>query len=189
MRGRNYSPSLPRDYGRRYRSPSPRGCYGDRSRDLPTSLLVRNLRHDCRVEDLRGPLGQFGHLKDIYLPRDNYTGATLFVMQGTMWFWIVQYLDPADAADAKYHTDGVGQIGTPRFIILDHRDVTEVSSAVQIIIVLLGKGITQGQFHPEMGDVEGDPTQGRLIVGAGVKVWTILGFLPGFDEYVVQYHS
>ncbi|TYH54202.1 hypothetical protein ES332_D09G152200v1 [Gossypium tomentosum] len=50
MRGRSYSPSLPRDYGRRYRSPSPRGCYGDRSRDLPTSLLVRNLRHDCRFE-------------------------------------------------------------------------------------------------------------------------------------------
>ncbi|TYH02674.1 hypothetical protein ES288_A09G159700v1 [Gossypium darwinii] len=107
-KGRNYSPSLPRDYGRRYRSPSPRGCYGDRSRDLPTSLLVRNLRHDCRVEDLRGPLGQFGHLKDIYLPRDNYTGPTKGLCHGigTMWFWIVQYLDPADAADAKYHTDG-----------------------------------------------------------------------------------
>ncbi|KAK8336914.1 hypothetical protein V6Z11_A09G154200 [Gossypium hirsutum] len=145
-KGRNYSPSLPRDYGRRYRSPSPRGCYGDRSRDLPTSLLVRNLRHDCRVEDLRGPLGQFGHLKDIYLPRDNYTGISIqlkfgssklavtylncvkhwlchhelsynsgvkimFVIlkineHGTMWFWIVQYLDLADAADAKYHTDG-----------------------------------------------------------------------------------
>ncbi|KHF99544.1 Serine/arginine-rich splicing factor 10 [Gossypium arboreum] len=166
MRGRNYSPSLPRDYGRRYRSPSPRGCYGDRSRDLPTSLLVRNLRHDCRVEDLRGPLGQFGHLKDIYLPRDNYTGEP-----------------------CGFGLSRVGQIGTPRFIILDNRDVTEVSSAVQIIIVLLGKGITQGQFHPEMGDVEGDPTQGRPIVGAGVKVWTILGFLPGFDEYVVQHHS
>ncbi|KAH1090422.1 hypothetical protein J1N35_017679 [Gossypium stocksii] len=106
MRSRSYSPSLPRDYGRRYRSPSPKGCYGDRSRGLPTSLLVRNLRHDCRVEDLRGPLGQFGCLKDIYLPRDNYTGATLLVMQETTWFWIVQYLDPADAADAKYHTDG-----------------------------------------------------------------------------------
>ncbi|PPD84401.1 hypothetical protein GOBAR_DD18641 [Gossypium barbadense] len=140
---------------------------------------------------------------------------------GTTWFWIVQYLDPADAADAKYHTDGyvLGpeltvafaeenrkkpskmrererrsiegfrktrflfvKIGTPRFIILNHRDRTEVSPAVQIIIVLLGKGITQ-----EMGDIEGDPTQGRLIVGAGVKVWTILEFLPGFD--VAQYHS
>ncbi|GAY32769.1 hypothetical protein CUMW_004000 [Citrus unshiu] len=76
MRGRSYSysPSPPRDYGRRYRSPSPRGHYGGRGRDLPTSLLVRNLRHDCRPEDLRGPFGQFGRLKDIYLPRDYYTG-------------------------------------------------------------------------------------------------------------------
>lgn len=49
MRGRSYSysPSPPRSYGRRYRSPSPRSR-GGRRRDLPTSLLVRNLRHDCR---------------------------------------------------------------------------------------------------------------------------------------------
>ncbi|CAL9026120.1 unnamed protein product [Prunus brigantina] len=43
--------------------------------DLPTSLLVRNLRHNCRPEDLRGPFGQFGPLKDIYMPRDYYTGV------------------------------------------------------------------------------------------------------------------
>ncbi|KVH90860.1 hypothetical protein Ccrd_007111 [Cynara cardunculus var. scolymus] len=50
MGGRSYSPSPPRGgYGRRGRSPSPRGRYGGgRARDLPTSLLVRNLRHDCR---------------------------------------------------------------------------------------------------------------------------------------------
>lgn len=48
MRGRSYTPSPPRGYGRRGRSPSPRGRYGGRGRDLPTSLLVRNLRHDCR---------------------------------------------------------------------------------------------------------------------------------------------
>lgn len=49
MRGRSYSysPSPPRSYSRRHRSPSPRGR-GGRGRDLPTSLLVRNLRHDCR---------------------------------------------------------------------------------------------------------------------------------------------
>lgn len=77
MRGRSYSysPSLPRGYGTRRRSPSPRARYGARDRDLPTSLLVRNLRHDCRPEDLRGPFGQFGPLKDIYLPRDYYTGV------------------------------------------------------------------------------------------------------------------
>lgn len=50
MRGRSYSysPSPPRGYGRRGRSPSPRGRHGGRGRDLPTSLLVRNLRRDCR---------------------------------------------------------------------------------------------------------------------------------------------
>lgn len=47
--GRRYSRSpSPRGYSRRYRSPSPRGCYRIRGKDLTTSLLVRNLRHDCR---------------------------------------------------------------------------------------------------------------------------------------------
>ncbi|XP_057488937.1 serine/arginine-rich SC35-like splicing factor SCL33 isoform X1 [Actinidia eriantha] len=100
MRGRSYSPSPPRGgYSRRHRSPSPRGRYGGRGRDLPTSLLVRNLRHDCRPEDLRGPFGEFGPLKDIYLPRDYYTGE----QRG---FGFVQYVDPADAEEAKYHMDG-----------------------------------------------------------------------------------
>ncbi|XAR70056.1 hypothetical protein NMG60_11001876 [Bertholletia excelsa] len=102
MRGRSYSysPSPPRrGYSRRHRSPSPRGRYGGCARDLPTSLLVRNLRHDCRPEDLRGPFGEFGPLKDIYLPRDYYTGEP-------RGFGFVQYLDPEDAADAKYHMDG-----------------------------------------------------------------------------------
>ncbi|XP_027335882.1 serine/arginine-rich SC35-like splicing factor SCL30A [Abrus precatorius] len=101
MRGRSYSPSPPPRYSRRGgRSPSPRGRYPPRgSRDLPTSLLVRNLRHDCRPEDLRRPFGQFGPLKDIYLPKDYYTGEP-------RGFGFVQYVDPADAADAKYHMDG-----------------------------------------------------------------------------------
>ncbi|KAM4079368.1 hypothetical protein ACJW30_09G110700 [Castanea mollissima] len=101
MRGRSYSysPSPPRGYGRRRCSPSPRGRHGGRGRDLPTSLLVRNLRLDCRPEDLRGPFGQFGQLKDIYLPRDYYTGEP-------RGFGFVQYVDPDDAADAKYHMDG-----------------------------------------------------------------------------------
>ncbi|KAJ6392677.1 hypothetical protein OIU77_022217 [Salix suchowensis] len=99
MRGRSYSPSPPRGYGRRGRSPSPRGRYGGHSRDLPTSLLVRNLRHDCRPEDLRRPFEQFGALKDIYLPRDYYTGEP-------RGFGFVQYADPHDAAEAKHHMDG-----------------------------------------------------------------------------------
>uniref|UniRef100_A0A7N0TIG5 RRM domain-containing protein n=1 Tax=Kalanchoe fedtschenkoi TaxID=63787 RepID=A0A7N0TIG5_KALFE len=101
MRGRSYTPSPPRGgYGRRRRSPSPRGRYAARDhRDYPTSLLVRNLRHDCRPEDLRRPFGQFGPLKDIYLPRDYYTGQP-------RGFGFVQYVDPADAAEAKYQMDG-----------------------------------------------------------------------------------
>ncbi|PON46617.1 Splicing factor-like protein [Parasponia andersonii] len=106
MRGRSYSysPSPSRGYGRRRRSPSPRGRYGGRSRDLPTSLLVRNLRLDCRPEDLRGPFGQFGPLKDIYLPKDYHTGEP-------RGFGFVQYIDPTDAADAKYHMDGQVLLG------------------------------------------------------------------------------
>ncbi|KAL6519660.1 Arginine/serine-rich splicing factor scl25a transcript I [Orobanche hederae] len=96
MRGRSYTPSPPRGYGRRARSP-PRGRHG--RGDAPTSLLVRNLRHDCRPEDLRRPFGQFGPIKDIYLPRDYYTGDP-------RGFGFVQYVDPDDAADAKYRMDG-----------------------------------------------------------------------------------
>ncbi|KAL6986956.1 Arginine/serine-rich splicing factor scl25a transcript I [Sarracenia purpurea var. burkii] len=107
MRGRSYSysPSPPRvGYIRRRRSPSPRGRYGGHIRDLPTSLLVRNLRHDCRPEDLRGPFGAFGPLKDIYLPRDYYTGEP-------RGFGFVQYVDPTDAEEAKYHMDGQVLLG------------------------------------------------------------------------------
>ncbi|MFS8004845.1 putative RNA recognition motif domain, nucleotide-binding alpha-beta plait domain superfamily [Helianthus anomalus] len=77
MRGRSYSysPSPPRYRSRSHRSPSPRGRYASRARDLPTSLLVRNLGRGCRPEDLRGPFGEFGPLKDVYLPRDYYTGV------------------------------------------------------------------------------------------------------------------
>ncbi|XP_039059058.1 serine/arginine-rich SC35-like splicing factor SCL30A isoform X1 [Hibiscus syriacus] len=104
MRGRSYTPSPPRGYGRRGRSPSPRGRYGGRARDLPTSLLVRNLRHDCRPEDLRRPFERFGPLKDIYLPKDYYTGEP-------RGFGFVQYVDPADATEAKYQMDGQVLLG------------------------------------------------------------------------------
>ncbi|KAL7616954.1 hypothetical protein Lser_V15G02337 [Lactuca serriola] len=97
MRGRSYSysPSPPRYHSRRNRSPSPKR----HARDLPTSLLVRNLRLDCRPEDLRVPFGEFGPLKDVYLPRDYYTGEP-------RGFGFVQFLDPEDATEAKYQMDG-----------------------------------------------------------------------------------
>ncbi|KAI3461885.1 hypothetical protein Pfo_018548 [Paulownia fortunei] len=97
MRGRSYTPSPPRGYGRRGRSPGPRGRHG--RGDAPTSLLVRNLRLDCRPEDLKRPFSQFGPVKDVYLPRDYYSGEP-------RGFGFVQYVDPADAAEAKYQMDG-----------------------------------------------------------------------------------
>ncbi|WVY95598.1 hypothetical protein V8G54_027749 [Vigna mungo] len=126
MRGRSYSysPSPPRHYSRRRRSPSPRGRYRGRDRDLPTSLLVRNLHRDCRAEDLHGPFSQFGPVKDVYLPRDYYTGYVVSIhavfiidfygvlrvtcdnLEDPRGFGFVQYVDPADAADAKHHMDG-----------------------------------------------------------------------------------
>nr|XP_043637512.1 serine/arginine-rich SC35-like splicing factor SCL33 [Erigeron canadensis] len=97
MRGRSYSYSpSPERY---HRSPSPKRGRRYGARDLPTSLLVRNLGRGCRPEDLRGPFGEFGHLRDVYLPRDYYTGEP-------RGFGFVQYHDPYDAAEAKYQMDG-----------------------------------------------------------------------------------
>ncbi|XP_016550073.1 serine/arginine-rich SC35-like splicing factor SCL33 isoform X2 [Capsicum annuum] len=111
MRGRSYSPSPPRGYGRRGRSPIPRGGhYGGRSRDEPTTLLVRNLRHDCRPEDLKKPFGQIGPVKDIYLPRDYYT-------REPRGFGFIQYLDAADAEEAKYQMDGQVFQGRPLTVV------------------------------------------------------------------------
>eukprot|EP00250_Pteridium_aquilinum_P008006 c17598_g1_i4 orf=67-396(-) len=76
MRRRSPSYSPPPRRGRRRspsRSPSPRGRYPPR-REPPTSLLVRNLPKSCRAEDLRAPFKRFGQLRDVYLPRDYYTG-------------------------------------------------------------------------------------------------------------------
>ncbi|KAI4341295.1 hypothetical protein MLD38_026033 [Melastoma candidum] len=109
MRGRSYSysPSPPRGYSRRNRSPSPRGYYRGDGRDLPTSLLVRNLRLGCRSlqllvfslpEDLRGPFGQFGPIKDVYLPQDYHTGEP-------RGFGFVQYAYPEGAEEAKHYMD------------------------------------------------------------------------------------
>jgi len=84
-RSRSYSPR------RRSRSPPPRGrkrydddrypdnrSRRDRRSPLPSGLLVRNLPLDARPEDLRGPFERYGPVKDVYLPRNYYTGYRLF---------------------------------------------------------------------------------------------------------------
>ncbi|KAL5163532.1 Serine/arginine-rich SC35-like splicing factor SCL28 [Glycine soja] len=103
-RSRSYSPR------RRSRSPpAPRGrkryvddrygdsrSYRDRRSPLPSGLLVRNLPLDARPEDLRIPFERYGPVKDVYLPKNYYTGEP-------RGFGFVKYRYGEDAAEAKQH--------------------------------------------------------------------------------------
>ncbi|KAH0435955.1 hypothetical protein IEQ34_026503 [Dendrobium chrysotoxum] len=85
-RSRSYSPrrnsrSPPRrkrydDPRDRYRGGSSRG-FRDR-RGPPSGLLIRNISLDARPEDLRIPFERFGPVKDVYLPKNYYTGFVVF---------------------------------------------------------------------------------------------------------------
>ncbi|KAL0848105.1 hypothetical protein Bca101_021352 [Brassica carinata] len=81
---RRYSPpyySPPRrGYGGRGRSPPPpppRRGYGGGGRKGSSSgsLLVRNIPLDCRPEELRVAFERFGPVRDVYIPRDYYSGG------------------------------------------------------------------------------------------------------------------
>ncbi|XP_043712301.1 serine/arginine-rich SC35-like splicing factor SCL30 [Telopea speciosissima] len=103
---RRYSPpyySPPRrGYGGRGRSPPPRGYggYGGRKEHQNHgSLLVRNVPLSSRPEDLRVPFERFGPVRDVYLPKDYYTGEP-------RGFAFVQFVDPFDAKEAQYHMNG-----------------------------------------------------------------------------------
>ncbi|KAH9294731.1 hypothetical protein KI387_038319 [Taxus chinensis] len=62
----------------------------------PTTLLVRNLSHHTRPEDLRIPFESFGPVNDVYLPRNYHTGKPA-------GFGFVKYRNADDAAEAKHH--------------------------------------------------------------------------------------
>ncbi|XP_024012218.1 serine/arginine-rich SC35-like splicing factor SCL28 [Eutrema salsugineum] len=98
-RSRSYSPrprgkSPPRerksydDYRHRER-PSSR----DHESSDPSGLLIRNLPLDARPNDLRDSFERFGPLRDIYLPRNYYTGEP-------RGFGFVKYRYAEDAAKA-----------------------------------------------------------------------------------------
>uniref|UniRef100_A0A803MN84 RRM domain-containing protein n=1 Tax=Chenopodium quinoa TaxID=63459 RepID=A0A803MN84_CHEQI len=177
MRGRSYSYSPspsppPRSYGRRYRSPSPRGRYS-RGKEAPTSLLVRNLRHDCRPEDLRVPFGRYGPIKDIYLPRDYHTGDP-------RGFGFVQFVDPADAADAKYEMDGYVLLGRELTVVFaeenrkkpsEMRARERLRALILLLCVLLGVGrmIASDPLHVILGlqCMEGLIHAARMIIHQG----------------------
>uniref|UniRef100_A0A0D9Y0M6 RRM domain-containing protein n=1 Tax=Leersia perrieri TaxID=77586 RepID=A0A0D9Y0M6_9ORYZ len=103
--------------GGRGRSPPRRG-YGGRREQGSGSLLVRNIPLSCRLndsilqvtesfnftgylnfgraEDIRVPFERFGPVRDVYLPKDYYTGEP-------RGFAFVEFVDPYDASEAQYH--------------------------------------------------------------------------------------
>ncbi|XP_010504402.1 PREDICTED: serine/arginine-rich SC35-like splicing factor SCL30 isoform X2 [Camelina sativa] len=98
---RRYSPpyySPPRrGYGGRGRSPPPpprRGYGGGRKGSSHGSLLVRNIPLDCRPEELRAPFERFGPVRDVYIPRDYYSGEP-------RGFAFVEFVDAYDAGEAQ----------------------------------------------------------------------------------------
>ncbi|CAL0315718.1 unnamed protein product [Lupinus luteus] len=100
-----YSPPR-RGYGGRGRSPPPPpppsrrghgGGGGGRRRESNNgSLLVRNIPLDCRSEELRVPFERFGPVRDVYIPKDYYSGQP-------RGFAFVQFVDSYDASEAQYH--------------------------------------------------------------------------------------
>ncbi|XP_028783580.1 serine/arginine-rich SC35-like splicing factor SCL28 [Neltuma alba] len=87
-RGRKRYDDEPRDRYRESRS------YRDRRSPAPSGLLVRNLPLDAVPEDLRGPFERYGPVKDVYLPKNYYTGEP-------RGFGFVKFRYAEDAAEAK----------------------------------------------------------------------------------------
>lgn len=93
--------------GGRPRSPPPRRGYGGdqgqgrrgKGEQNNGSLLVRNIPLDCRPEELRVPFERFGVVRDVYLPKNYYTGEP-------RGFAFIQFVDAYDAAEAQYHMNG-----------------------------------------------------------------------------------
>ncbi|XP_048234888.1 serine/arginine-rich SC35-like splicing factor SCL28 isoform X2 [Ricinus communis] len=104
-RSRSYSPrrrsrTPPRGRKHHYDDEDPRDrrrvtrSHRDRRSPAPSGLLVRNLPLDARPEDLRGPFEKYGPVKDVYLPKNYYTGEP-------RGFGFVKYRYAEDAAEAK----------------------------------------------------------------------------------------
>lgn len=100
-RSRSYSPRrVSRSPPRRKRYDDPRERYRggrgyrDRRPSAPSGLLIRNIALDARPEDLRIPFERFGPVKDVYLPKNYYTGEP-------RGFGFVKFRYAEDATAAK----------------------------------------------------------------------------------------
>lgn len=74
------------------------GGGGRRRESNNGSLLVRNIPLDCRPEELRAPFERFGPVRDVYIPKDYYSGQP-------RGFAFVQFVDAYEASEAQYHMD------------------------------------------------------------------------------------
>ncbi|KAL7611851.1 serine/arginine-rich SC35-like splicing factor SCL30 [Lactuca sativa] len=95
-------PRRDRGHGGRPRSPPRRAYGGERGRHKDQnhgSLLVRNIPLNCRPEELRVPFERFGVVRDVYLPKNYYTGEP-------RGFAFVQFVDAYEAGEAQYHMNG-----------------------------------------------------------------------------------
>ncbi|XP_030473826.1 serine/arginine-rich SC35-like splicing factor SCL28 isoform X1 [Syzygium oleosum] len=96
-RRRSRSPPAPRARKRHGYDEDPRdrrAYHRDRRSPAPSGLLLRNLPLDTRAEDLRVPFERFGPVKDVYLPKNYYTGEP-------RGFGFVKFRYAEDAAEAK----------------------------------------------------------------------------------------
>ncbi|XP_072999485.1 serine/arginine-rich SC35-like splicing factor SCL28 isoform X1 [Typha latifolia] len=100
-RSRSYSPRrVSRSPPRRKRYDDPRersrggGGRSYRRSSPPSGLLIRNIALDARSDDLRIPFERFGPVKDVYLPKNYYTGEP-------RGFGFVKFRNAEDAAVAK----------------------------------------------------------------------------------------
>ncbi|CAA6654984.1 unnamed protein product [Spirodela intermedia] len=95
-----YSPPR-RGYSSRGRSPPRRGYgrYSGQREQSHRSLLIRNVPLNCRPDDLRVPFERFGPVRDVYLPKNYYTGEP-------RGFAFVEFINPSDASEAQYQMNG-----------------------------------------------------------------------------------
>lgn len=63
------------------------------------SLFVRNLAYDMSDDELRRVFLKYGHVRDVYVPKDYHT-------QEPRGFAYVQFEDIRDAEDAQYYVNG-----------------------------------------------------------------------------------
>mmetsp|Transcript_9328 Transcript_9328/g.17882 ORF Transcript_9328/g.17882 Transcript_9328/m.17882 type:complete len:147 (+) Transcript_9328:775-1215(+) len=101
----------------------------DRSRSpkRTTSLLVRNLDHRVKSEEVKEFFGRFGEVRDVYLPVDYYT-------RKPRGFGFVEFINYDSAKEALDRTDNVEVLGSVVKVVFarEGRKAVSVNQAVDM---------------------------------------------------------